>query len=246
MMHRWNNRELKLGQSESIPHCRALLHAVVDQWAQTKCFPLLRPKSEGRCTFKYNIAVCTNPFSNKHDRQQNAKENSKTLATIRGVLTCETSFPIYAGIIVCITSELFRIRCVQWIVEPSSEVPVALSAVRGGDAVLPKLFRDFLLLLLVASLLSVHTERKRVFLLQVCICCVLKTFCYFFALQWHLRQLGWSTRPLYTSPYIQESCAVAKMTARCADKSKQTGTPPPKITWLSADSIQPDVMFHWE
>jgi len=26
----------------------------------------------------------------------------------------------------------------------------------------------------------------------------------------------------------QESCAIAKMTARCADKSKQT--PPPKIT----------------
>ena len=28
----------------------------------------------------------------------------------------------------------------------------------------------------------------------------------------------------------QESCAIAKMTARCADKSKQTATPPPKIT----------------
>ena len=35
---------------------------------------------------------------------------------------------------------------------------------------------------------------------------------------------------------------MAKMTARCADKSKQTPTPPPKITWLSVDSIQPDVM----
>ena len=33
----------------------------------------------------------------------------------------------------------------------------------------------------------------------------------------------------------QESCAIAKMTARCADKSKQTATPPPKITWLSVD-----------
>ena len=32
------------------------------------------------------------------------------------------------------------------------------------------------------------------------------------------------------------------MTARCADKSKQTATPPPKITWLSVDSIQPDVV----
>jgi len=35
------------------------------------------------------------------------------------------------------------------------------------------------------------------------------------------------------------------MTARCADKSKQTAThatPPSKITWLSVDSIQPDVM----
>ena len=40
----------------------------------------------------------------------------------------------------------------------------------------------------------------------------------------------------------QESCTIAKMTARCADKSKQTATPPPKITWLSVDSIQPDVM----
>jgi len=28
----------------------------------------------------------------------------------------------------------------------------------------------------------------------------------------------------------QESCAIAKMTARCADKSKQTATTPPKIT----------------
>jgi len=28
----------------------------------------------------------------------------------------------------------------------------------------------------------------------------------------------------------QESCAIANMTARCADKSKQTATPPPKIT----------------
>ena len=31
------------------------------------------------------------------------------------------------------------------------------------------------------------------------------------------------------------------MTARCADKSKQTTTPPSTITWLSVDSIQPDV-----
>jgi len=41
---------------------------------------------------------------------------------------------------------------------------------------------------------------------------------------------------------VQESCAIAKMTARCAHKSKQTATPPPKITWLSVDSVQPDVM----
>jgi len=32
------------------------------------------------------------------------------------------------------------------------------------------------------------------------------------------------------------------MTARCADKSKQTATPPPKVTSLSVASIQPDVM----
>ena len=32
------------------------------------------------------------------------------------------------------------------------------------------------------------------------------------------------------------------MTALCADRSKQTATPPPKITRLSVDSIQPDVM----
>jgi len=32
------------------------------------------------------------------------------------------------------------------------------------------------------------------------------------------------------------------MTARRADKSKQTATPPPKITWRSVDSVQPDVM----
>jgi len=32
------------------------------------------------------------------------------------------------------------------------------------------------------------------------------------------------------------------MTARCADKSKQTATAPPKVTCLSVDSIQPDVM----
>jgi len=31
-------------------------------------------------------------------------------------------------------------------------------------------------------------------------------------------------------PDEPESCAIAKMTARCADKSKQTATPPPKIT----------------
>jgi len=30
------------------------------------------------------------------------------------------------------------------------------------------------------------------------------------------------------------------MTARCTDKSKQTATPPPKITWLSVDSVQLD------
>jgi len=29
--------------------------------------------------------------------------------------------------------------------------------------------------------------------------------------------------------YKQESCAVTKMTAQCADKSKQTASPPPKI-----------------
>jgi len=29
---------------------------------------------------------------------------------------------------------------------------------------------------------------------------------------------------------VQESCAIAKMTARSADKNKQTATPPPKIT----------------
>jgi len=28
----------------------------------------------------------------------------------------------------------------------------------------------------------------------------------------------------------QESCAIEKMTAQCADKSKQTATPPPEIT----------------
>jgi len=32
------------------------------------------------------------------------------------------------------------------------------------------------------------------------------------------------------------------MTARRANKSKQTATPPPKITWLLVGSIQPDVM----
>jgi len=41
---------------------------------------------------------------------------------------------------------------------------------------------------------------------------------------------------------LQESYAIAKMTARCADKSKQTATLPPKITWLSVDSFQLDVM----
>ena len=40
----------------------------------------------------------------------------------------------------------------------------------------------------------------------------------------------------------QERCAIAKMTAWCAGNSKQTATPPPKITWLSVDSIQPDVV----
>jgi len=41
----------------------------------------------------------------------------------------------------------------------------------------------------------------------------------------------------------QESCAFAKMTARCADKSKETATPPPRITWFSVDSIQLDVTY---
>jgi len=41
---------------------------------------------------------------------------------------------------------------------------------------------------------------------------------------------------------IQESCIIAKMTVQCANKSTQTATPPPKITWLSVDSVQPDVM----
>ena len=44
-----------------------------------------------------------------------------------------------------------------------------------------------------------------------------------------------------TSRLKQESRAIAKMTARCADKSKQTDTPPPKIVCFSTDSIQPDV-----
>jgi len=34
----------------------------------------------------------------------------------------------------------------------------------------------------------------------------------------------------YSCQYKQESCAIAKMTVRCADKSKQTATPPPEIT----------------
>ena len=41
---------------------------------------------------------------------------------------------------------------------------------------------------------------------------------------------------------LQESCDIAKMTARCTDKSKQTATSPFKITWLSIDSIEPDVI----
>jgi len=46
------------------------------------------------------------------------------------------------------------------------------------------------------------------------------------------------------NPAKQESCPIAEMTALCADKSKQTATPPPEITWLSVDldSVQPDVM----
>jgi len=51
--------------------------------------------------------------------------------------------------------------------------------------------------------------------------------------------LPWSVEDIDVK---QESCAIANMTARCADKSKQTATPPPKITRLSADSVQPDVM----
>jgi len=43
-------------------------------------------------------------------------------------------------------------------------------------------------------------------------------------------------------PSVQESCAIAKMTMLCADKSKQTATPPPKIMRLSVVSIQLDVM----
>jgi len=38
---------------------------------------------------------------------------------------------------------------------------------------------------------------------------------------------------LMLASLVQERCAIAKMTARCADKSKQTVTSPPKITWLS-------------
>jgi len=47
---------------------------------------------------------------------------------------------------------------------------------------------------------------------------------------------------IYTPHFKLECCAIATMTTRCANKSKQTATPPPKITWLSFDSIQPDVM----
>jgi len=36
----------------------------------------------------------------------------------------------------------------------------------------------------------------------------------------------------------QESCAIANMTARCDDKSKQTATPPAKITRLSVELTQ--------
>jgi len=32
---------------------------------------------------------------------------------------------------------------------------------------------------------------------QVCICCVLKTYCHFFAVQLHLVQLKWATQPVY-------------------------------------------------
>jgi len=70
---------------------------------------------------------------------------------------------------------------------------------------------------------------------------------------WCLRQMSstetnfWHSvtgMSLVCTGYInkQESCAIAKMTTWCTDKSKQTATPPPKMTWLSVDSIQSDVM----
>jgi len=37
-------------------------------------------------------------------------------------------------------------------------------------------------------------------------------------------------RSVSTGVGEQESCAIAKITVRCANKSKQTATPPPKIT----------------
>jgi len=42
----------------------------------------------------------------------------------------------------------------------------------------------------------------------------------------------------------QECCTIATITARCAAKvnRQQPATPPPQITWLSVNSIQPDVM----
>jgi len=48
---------------------------------------------------------------------------------------------------------------------------------------------------------------------------------------------GWpfmSCLAIHQTLVQQESCAIAKMAAQCADKGKQTAkSPPPKITWLS-------------
>jgi len=52
-------------------------------------------------------------------------------------------------------------------------------------------------------------------------------------------ELNWTKQGLLLKTIVQESCT---MTTRCADKSKQTATPPPKVKWLSVDSTQPDVM----
>ena len=49
----------------------------------------------------------------------------------------------------------------------------------------------------------------------------------------HVRRPALIRRPTTSLPClidVQERCAIAKMTAQCADKSKQTATPPPKIT----------------